>query len=77
MLQSGTIDHHLISQYRNILSKRNYKNVLSEEFFNISYLDKIVTNYINGKEVAKEKNDLENLIFFSIMGFYGQAVIIY
>tara|TARA_B100000795_G_scaffold67858_1_gene46845 strand:- start:2509 stop:4449 length:1941 start_codon:yes stop_codon:yes gene_type:complete len=60
-------------QYRNILSKRDYRNVLSEEFFNISYLDKIATNYINGKEVAKEKNDLKNLIYFSIMGFYGQA----
>ena len=59
-------------QYRNILSKRAYKNILSEEFFNISYLDKIVTNYINGKEVAKEKHDLENLIYFSVMGFYGQ-----
>lgn len=59
-------------QYRNILSKRAYRNVLSEEFFNISYLDKIVTNYINGKEVAKEKHDLENLIYFSVMGFYGQ-----
>ena len=59
-------------QYRNILSKRAYRNILSEEFFNISYLDKIVTNYINGKEVAKEKHDLENLIYFSVMGFYGQ-----
>ena len=59
-------------QYRNIMSKRAYRNVLSEDFFNISYLDKIVTNYINGKEVAKEKHDLKNLIYFSIMGFYGQ-----
>jgi len=59
-------------QYRDILSKRAYRNVLSEDYFNISYLDKIVTNYINGKEVAKEKHDLENLIYFSVMGFYGQ-----
>lgn len=61
------------NQYRNILSKRDYQNVLSEEFFNLGYLDKIVTNFIDGKEVAKEKNDLENLIYFSIMGFYGQS----
>ena len=32
-----------------------------------------VGNFIDGKEVAKEKNDLENLIYFSIMGFYGQS----
>ena len=59
-------------QYRKIMAKRAYRNVLSEKFFNISYLDKIVTNYINGKEVKEEKHDLENLIYFSVMGFYGQ-----
>tara|TARA_Y100001934_G_C12386137_1_gene795863 strand:- start:3815 stop:5746 length:1932 start_codon:yes stop_codon:yes gene_type:complete len=60
-------------QYKKILKKRWYQEVLSEEYFNVGYLDKIVTNYINGKEVLEEKHDLENLIYFSIMGFYGQT----
>jgi len=60
------------SQYQKIMSKREYRNILSEEFFNISYLDKIVSNYLKGKEIKEEKHDLENLIYFSVMGFYGQ-----
>ena len=61
------------SQYKDIMSKRWYRNILSEEYFDMAYLDKIATNYINGREVLEEKHDLENLIYFSITGFYGQS----
>lgn len=47
-----------------------YKEVLSSEVFDISYFDRIVSNYLKGKEVVSERTDLAALSFLSLMGQY-------
>ena len=58
-------------QYKKIMEHRGYRELLSPEVFDIEYFDKAVTNYLEGKEVLEERSDLEHLIYFSVMGWYG------
>ena len=58
-------------QYKKIMEKRGYRELLSPEFFDVDYFDKAVTNYLEGKEALAERSDLEHLIYFSVMGWYG------
>jgi|TARA_B100000315_G_scaffold164043_1_gene152633 hypothetical protein len=58
-------------QYKTIMEKRGYRELLSPDFFDIEYFDKAVTNYLEGKEVLSERTDMEHLIYLSVMGWYG------
>ena len=57
-------------QYKKMMENRAYRKLMSPEFFDINYFDKIVDNYIVGKEILEERNDLEHLIYLSVMGWY-------
>ncbi len=60
-------------QYKEILRKKDYLDVLSPKVFNVDYYNKIIDNYISGNE-QKEGLDwgsnLANIIFLSVMGWY-------
>ena len=62
------------TQYKEILKKKKYRDLLSSEIFNIGYYDKIVDNYLSGSE-EKEGLDwgsnLANIIFLSVMDWYN------
>lgn len=56
---------------KDILSNRCYRGLLSEEYFNMPYLDKIVSTYLNGQEVSgNDFNNLLSLINLCIIGWY-------
>ena len=38
-------------EYRNIMKKRGYRDIMSNEIFNLEYFDKAVTNYLEDNEV--------------------------
>ena len=56
------------------LSKGTYRQLLSPEVFDMAYFDKIVDNYLNGKEVVAERNSLAALTFILMSGVYGANV---
>ncbi len=57
-------------QYKKMMEKRSYRKLMSNDVFNLQYFDKIVDNYIKGEEVLSERNDLEHLIYLSVMDWY-------
>jgi len=60
-------------QYKEKIKKREYRDILSKDVFNLKYYDKIVTNYLNQEEVKSGLDwgsNLANLIFFTAMGWY-------
>ena len=53
--------------FKDLLRKREYRNVFSDEYINVRYYDSIVNNYLIGEEaVGSERSDLVALIFFSL-----------
>ena len=58
------------NQYKKMMEKRSYRNLMSNDVFDLKYFDRIVDNYIKGKEVLSERNDLEHLIYLSVMDWY-------
>ena len=62
------------SQYKNILKKKKYRDLLSPDIFNIDYYDKIVDNYLSGNEEREGLDwgsNLANMIFLSVMDWYS------
>ena len=57
-------------QYKKMMEKRLYSKLMSPEWFDLDYFDRITSNYINGKEILEERNDLEHLVYLSVMGWY-------
>ena len=58
------------AQYKEIVKKRKYQEILSSEIFNLEYYDQIVSNYLENEIVHSESADLGNLIFLSAMGWF-------
>ena len=57
--------------FKKVLKEKKYKEILDKKYFNISYLDKIVGEYLKGKIlVGQERNDLKNLLSISLIGWY-------
>jgi len=53
------------------LVDRTFKNVLSDEYFDIKYLDKLSSDYLNNKETSgHDFNNLFSLITFCVTGWY-------
>jgi asparagine synthetase B (glutamine-hydrolysing) len=53
--------------FKDLLKKREYRNIFSDEYIDIKYFDGIVDNYLNGNEaIGSERNDLVSIIFFSL-----------
>lgn len=62
------------TQYKEILKKKKYRDLLSSEIFNIDYYDKIVDNYLSGSEEQEGLDwgsNLANIIFLSVMDWYN------
>ena len=57
-------------QYKKMMEKRSYRDLMSNDVFDLKYFDRIVDNYIKGEEVLSERNDLEHLIYLSVMNWY-------
>ncbi len=56
---------------KDTIKKRAYRNILDDKYFNINYLDNLVSNYLNGDEVSgKDFNNLVSLITLCITGWY-------
>jgi len=60
------------SYYRDLLRHRAYRDVLSEDTFDLGYLDGVVQRYLDGVEVrGSEMNDLLSLCILTATGWYG------
>ncbi len=57
--------------FKDMLSKRTYRAILSDDYFNMRYLDGLVDAYINNKETkGADFNNLVSLITLVITGWY-------
>lgn len=57
--------------FKDAVSSGSYKNILSDEYFDVLYLDKLVRNYLDGNEASgKDFNNLVSLITLCITGWY-------
>ncbi|MFQ5787056.1 MAG: hypothetical protein ACE5H1_03665 [Thermodesulfobacteriota bacterium] len=57
--------------FKDAVRDRPYRDILSEEYFDISYLDNLVADYLNGKEISGgDFNNLVSLITLCITGWY-------
>ena len=57
---------------KSIVEKRQYREVLSPEVFDLEYLDGVVTHWLEGAEVrGAELNDLTSIVLCSASGWYG------
>ena len=64
--RSGVTDY-----FKDTLKGKPYKEILSGEYFNLSYLDRLVEGYLSGKEASgKDLNSLVSLITFCVTGWY-------
>ena len=59
---------------REALSKGTHRQLLSSEVFDMSYMDEVVSNYLNGKEVVAQRTNLSALTFILMSGVYGANV---
>jgi len=60
--------------WREVLGRREYRHVLSPEWFDLSYLDGIVDRYVGGTEArGAELTDLLTLAMTSAVGWYGRG----
>ncbi len=67
---SFEITHHsaFTPVFKEALSDKSYKNILSDEIFDIKYLDSIVNRYINGEEIeGQELGVLFPICFLAII----------
>ncbi len=57
--------------FKEILSSRNYKDILDKKYFNFAFIDKQVDNFLNGKmEKIMDYYSLIRLINFVSIGWY-------
>jgi hypothetical protein len=68
VLHASAFSPHLAEALR----KRPYRELLSDEWFDVDYLDRVADRYLTGQEAeGAELNDLTLLCWFSIVGAYG------
>ena len=57
--------------FKDAVKDKPYQDILNDEYFNIKYLDDLVVNFINGREVSgRDFNNLVSLITLCITGWY-------
>lgn len=57
--------------FKDKLRSNDYHALLSDEYFNMAYIDSLVDGYLNGKEVTgKDFNNLTTLITLCVTGWY-------
>lgn len=66
-----TYRSEVVRFFKETLAERKYRELLSEDFFDLQYIDKLVEDYLNGKEVSgADFNNLVSIITLSIVGWY-------
>jgi hypothetical protein len=59
-------------RFREALKSRAYRDVLSPDFFNMAYVERIVARYLKGTEVkGAEFRDMLSLCWLALSGWYG------
>ena len=57
--------------FKNTIKSRSYKNIIEDEYFDIGYLDRLCTEYLNGKEAKGiDLTNLLSLITLTTVGWY-------
>lgn len=57
--------------FKDKLKDRTYRDILNNEYFDLNYLDGLVTDFLNGKEaVGSDFNNLSSLITLSVTEWY-------
>ena len=57
--------------FKDSLSRKSYHDILSDKYFNLSYLDKLVDDFLNNREAkGAALNNLISLITFVMTGWY-------
>ncbi len=58
--------------FKDLLRQGSYCNILSDEMFNLNYIDKISQRFLNGQEAhGAELRDLFSLCMLLMVGWYG------
>jgi len=60
---------HLAGYFKKVLAEKPYKKILDPEYFDLTYLDNMVNDYVSGKEV-KDLNNLVSLVNLCTVGWY-------
>ena len=64
--RSGVTDY-----FKESLKTGNFNNLLSDEYFDMKYIDRLIDGYLSGKEVkGQDFNNLVALITLSVTGWY-------
>lgn len=64
--RSGVVDF-----FKDSLAAGAYKNIMSEEYFNLKYLNGLVDDYLNGREAkGRDFSNLVSLITLAVTGWY-------
>lgn len=57
--------------FKDSVGSKPYRDIFSDEYFDIKYLDDLVLNYLNGNEVSgRDLNNLISLVTLCITGWY-------
>jgi len=61
----------VVGFFKDALSKGSYKEIITDDYFNIEYLDRLTDNYLHNREAkGQEFNNLVSLITLCITGWY-------
>ena len=58
---------------KDLLKQKNYQSILSDSFFDIDYLDRLVDQFVDSEQPLEgsEREDLVSLFLFSKTGWYN------
>ena len=57
--------------FKDSLAAGAYKNIMSDEYFNLKYLDGLVDDYLNGREAkGRDFSNVVSLITLAVTGWY-------
>ena len=57
--------------YKKKIKEASIQNILSEEYFNLEYINKLINEYTSGKEIyGQERTDLMAIGTLSLIGWY-------
>jgi len=64
--------HSGVTKYfKEVMAQRKYKDLITDEYIDVTYLDNLVTDYLDGKEVkGADFNNLVTLITLCVTGWY-------
>ena len=55
---------------KQLYKEKVHEQILNEDYFNLDYYNKIINNFLDGKEVSEEVNNLASLSYLSLASWY-------